>query len=216
MNYIQKVKICCIQNLNEARMAAEAGAFAIGLVSEMPSGPGVIPEDLIAFIAHAVPAKLNTFLLTSKQDANSIIRQHKKCLTTAIQLVDSISESELVHLKSALPDIDLVQVIHVRDESAIEEAKKFENFFQYILLDSGNPDLDVKELGGTGRTHNWAISREIVKQVSKPVFLAGGLNPLNVREAISFVQPFGVDVCSGVRTNGRLDPGKLAAFFVRI
>jgi phosphoribosylanthranilate isomerase len=109
-----------------------------------------------------------------------------------------------------------VQVIHVQNISAIDEAKNVESFVEYILLDSGNPNLDIKELGGTGRTHNWEISREIVKASNKPVFLAGGLSPANVKEAIRFVKPFGVDICSGVRTNGQLDPAKLSAFFDQI
>ncbi|HNL40150.1 MAG TPA: hypothetical protein PKH43_13465, partial [Saprospiraceae bacterium] len=85
-----------------------------------------------------------------------------------------------------------------------------------LLLDSGNPNLAVKELGGTGRVHNWAISRRIVEQSGVPVFLAGGLRPDNVQAAVEAVQPWGLDLCSGVRTEGRLDEQKLAAFFAAL
>jgi phosphoribosylanthranilate isomerase len=81
-----------------------------------------------------------------------------------------------------------------------------------LLFDSGNPSLAVKELGGTGRVHDWSISRRIREQVNVPVFLAGGLNAGNAAEAARQVRPFGLDICSGVRTDGRLDESKLRAF----
>ncbi len=81
-----------------------------------------------------------------------------------------------------------------------------------LLLDSGNPTLRIKVLGGTGRLHNWSVSRTIRDRVNVPVFLAGGLKPNNVRAAIEAVRPFGVDVCSGLRTDGRLDPTLLHDF----
>ncbi len=85
-----------------------------------------------------------------------------------------------------------------------------------ILLDSGNQKLAVKELGGTGRTHDWRISRQIVESVHVPVFLAGGLTPENVLVAIRKVRPFGLDICSGLRTNGHLDEEKVQQFFASI
>ncbi len=103
-------------------------------------------------------------------------------------------------------------MIHVSGEESIAEAVRIASYVDAILLDSGNPALKVKELGGTGRTHNWNISRRIQELVKVPIFLAGGLNPENIAEAILQVQPFAVDVCSGVRTNGKLDESKLAAF----
>jgi len=207
-----KIKICCIKNIEEAELAINLGADVLGLVSEMPSGPGVIEEDLIAEIAAKVPSSIETFLLTSKINAAQIIEQHKRCKTSAIQLVDKIKITDYPVLREALPNIKLVQVIHVRTESEIEEAQKIQDYVDYILLDSGNPDLERKELGGTGRTHNWDISRKIVQSVKVPVFLAGGLNPSNICDAVNSVKPNGVDVCSGVRTNGNLDAEKLSSF----
>jgi phosphoribosylanthranilate isomerase len=122
----------------------------------------------------------------------------------------------LQRLRKALPEVELVQVIHVVDERAVAEAMQVAPYVDALLLDSGNPNLAVKELGGTGRTHNWEISRRIVEQSPAPVFLAGGLKAENVAGAVNQVQPFGLDLCSGVRTDGRLDPGKLTAFFASI
>ena len=208
-----KVKICCISSSKEAKLAIKYGASAIGLVSEMPSGPGVISEDLIEEIASSVPAEINTFLLTSNTNVTSIIEQHRKCKTTTIQIVDSVNSDVYLELRKSLPGISLVQVIHVTDEKSIDEATTVSTFVDAILLDSGNQKLKVKELGGTGRTHDWTISRKIRGAVSVPVYLAGGINVNNVLDAIKEVEPFGVDLCSGVRENGRLSEKRLEEFF---
>jgi phosphoribosylanthranilate isomerase len=214
-NFI-KIKICCISSVEEAMLAIKCGASALGLVSEMPSGPGVIDENLIAEISSKVPPPIATFLLTSKQNADEIIVQHSKTRTNTLQLVDHLPHSELMKIREKLSAIKLVQVIHVLDEKSIEEAVGVQTYVDALLLDSGNPKLEVKELGGTGRTHNWQISRKIVERVNIPVFLAGGLNPENVKEAIEIVQPFGLDICSGVRTNGLIDEIKLKKFFQKV
>ena len=188
------------------------GASALGLVSAMPSGPGVIDEALIAEIIRTVPPSIGTFLLTSRQDADAIIDQQRRCRPNTLQLVDHVAEAELVKLRRALPGIALVQVIHVTGPESIDDARAIAAHIDALLLDSGNQKLAVKELGGTGRTHDWTISRKIREACGKPLFLAGGLKPDNVAEAIAKVQPFGLDVCSGVRTDGRLDEVKLRAF----
>ncbi len=206
------VKVCCITNLAEARLAISAGAAAIGLVSEMPSGPGVIPDELIAEIAAATPRPTETFLLTSRRDADAIADQHRRCGTTALQLVDQVPAAELRRLRALLPGVRLVQVVHVDGEESVEEASSVAGLIDSLLLDSGNPRLAVKVLGGTGRVHDWSYSRRIRESVGVPVLLAGGLHPGNVRAAIENVQPAGLDVCSGLRTNGALDSRKLAAF----
>jgi len=208
-----KVKICCIQSIEEAELAIKYGASAIGLVSEMPSGPGVISEDLIEEIAAAVPLTIDTFLLTSKIDADLIIAQHRKCKTTTLQIVDSVKTNVLIKLRQELPAIRLVQVIHVTGDESITEAKNAAQFVDALLLDSGNQKLAVKELGGTGRTHDWTISRKIRDAVSVPVYLAGGINANNVLDAVKEVEPFGLDLCSGVRENGKLNEKRLEEFF---
>jgi phosphoribosylanthranilate isomerase len=207
-----RIKICCIQSEVEARLAIEAGADALGLVAAMPSGPGPIPEERIAAIARSVPPPVATFLLTSWTDAGPIVAQHRRCRTTTLQLVDRVEDGTYAALREALPGVKLVQVIHVRGQESVAEACDLAPHVDALLLDSGNPSLAVKELGGTGRVHDWALSRAIVETCGVPVYLAGGLRASNVRQAIASVAPFGVDVCSGVRTDGRLDREKLLAF----
>ncbi|MEZ4965762.1 MAG: phosphoribosylanthranilate isomerase [Saprospiraceae bacterium] len=208
-----RIKICCISSLEEARMAVEFGAAALGLVGHMPSGPGVISDDLIATIARSAPPAVATFLLSSETDAGAIIAHQQKVSTSTVQIVDALATGTYADIRAALPGIKLVQVIHVTDEASVDEASRIAPEVDALLLDSGNPALAVKELGGTGRTHDWSLSRRIVESVKAPVFLAGGLRPENVREAIDTVGPFGLDLCSGVRTNGQLDPFKLEKFF---
>ena len=207
------VKVCCIADLDEARLAISAGASAIGLVSAMPSGPGPIPEERIAEIAAAVPAPTETFLLTCLVDAESIAAQQRRCGTTAVQLVDHVPEPELRRLRRLAPGVKLVQVIHVTGPESVEEALAAAPLVDTLLLDSGNPRLAIKELGGTGRVHDWAHSRSICEQAGIPVLLAGGLNPGNARAALERVRPGGLDVCSGLRPNGRLDRALLRDFF---
>jgi phosphoribosylanthranilate isomerase len=207
-----RVKVCCIASEEEAALAVRLGASAIGLVSRMPSGPGPIPESRIRDIARTVPPGVATFLLTCETTAELIIEQQRACRTTTLQLVDEVEPAVYTRLRDALPGISIVQVIHVRDEDALRQAIAVAHLVDAILLDSGNPSLSTKELGGTGRVHDWALSRRIRDSVAVPVFLAGGLNPGNVAKAIIQVAPFGIDVCSGLRTNGKLDEVKLAAF----
>jgi len=212
---VPRIKICCISSEDEAKTAIGYGASAIGLVARMPSGPGPISDELIRQIAKTIPPPIGTFLLTSETSVKEIIKHHLRTNTNTIQIVDSLSNGTYSQLKTALPGIKIVQVIHVIDEKSVDEAVEISEMVDAILLDSGNPRLKIKELGGTGRVHNWKFSRQIRDQSKCPVFLAGGLNPENVRQAIEEVMPFAVDVCSGVRTDGKLDRRKLELFIIR-
>lgn len=208
-----KVKICCISSIQEAQLAIQLGADAIGLVSQMPSGPGIISDKLIKEITQSIPSNIESFLLTSKTSVDEIIEQHKFFKTSTIQIVDKIISGNYNNFKEKISEVKIVQVVHVLNEDAIKEAYELSQNVDAILLDSGNPNLKTKELGGTGRIHNWEISKAIRKKLDIPVFLAGGLNSTNVSDAIKFVQPYGIDLCSGVRTDKNLDIEKLKAFF---
>jgi phosphoribosylanthranilate isomerase len=211
-----RVKICCISSVEEAALAVSYGADALGLVSEMPSGPGTISDELALEIALRVPPAVASFLLTSRQNAFSIIEQQRHIRSNTLQIVDRLTQGTYQDLREALPGIALVQVIHVHNEESVEEAMRVASGVDALLLDSGDQRAVVKLLGGTGRTHDWSVSRRIVENVNKPVFLAGGLKPENIRRAIDEVGPFGLDICSGVRTDGKLDERKLADFFKQI
>jgi phosphoribosylanthranilate isomerase len=213
MNVMVKVKICCISSIEEASLAIAQGAAAIGLVGRMPSGPGIITDELIHSIAKTVLPPIDSFLLTSETTAEAIIAHHNKVNTTTIQMVDALSGREYHKIREAIPHVKLVQVIHVLDEKAVQEAIEISEWVDAILLDSGNPNLSTKVLGGTGKTHNWDLSKKIRENINIPTYLAGGINKDNIRKAIDHVQPYGIDLCSSVRTNGQLDERKLEELF---
>ena len=208
-----RVKICCIGSVDEAALAVEYGASAVGLVSHMPSGPGVISDERIAEIAATVPPAIGTFLLTSRQRVADIIEQQRFCRANTIQICDHLAVGTHRDLQDALPGISIVQVVHVTGPDSVEVATQVAPHVDAILLDSGNRKLAVKVLGGTGRRHDWSLSRAIRERIGVPLFLAGGLTPENVGHAMEEVGPFGIDVCSGVRTDGKLDATKLKRFF---
>ena len=197
-------------------MAIEYGADALGLVGKMPSGPGPIPDWLIAEIVKTIHPPIASFLLTSEQSSEEIIYHIKRVDTNTVQIVDELTTGTYSDIRTALPHLKIVQVIHVTGEESIDDAIRISPNVDALLLDSGSPKASLKILGGTGNVHNWDLSREIVKAVDIPVFLAGGLHANNVRQAIETVRPFAVDICSGVRTEGRLDPNKLEAFITAV
>lgn len=213
-----RVKICCIAGVDEAQVALAHGAAALGLVSAMPSGPGVVADAVIAEVAAAVRGRpVETFLLTARSTAEAIAAQHAAAGTTTLQLVDHVPHAELRALRTRCPGVRLVQVIHVTGAASVDEGEAVAPLVDAILLDSGNPLLAVKELGGTGRTHDWLLSRRIRDAVFPlPLWLAGGLRAHNVAEAIAAVQPHGLDLCTGVRSEGRLDAAKLRAFMAAV
>jgi phosphoribosylanthranilate isomerase len=211
-----RVKICCIASLEEARIAMAAGADALGLVARMPSGPGPIADEAIAAIAAAVPPPVATFLLTAKTSAAAIAAHVRATQPSVVQIVSHIDPAEAAALAVREPQVRWVQVIHVEGPEALAMIPLYAPHVHAFLLDSGRPNAPVAELGGTGRAHDWAISAAFVRASERPVFLAGGLTPDNVGEAIRRVRPFGLDLCSGVRRDGRLDAAKVSAFMAAV
>ena len=211
-----RVKICCIASLEEARIAIAAGADALGLVARMPSGPGPIADEAIAAIAAAVPPPVATFLLTAETSAAAIAAHVRATRPSVVQIVSHIDPAEAAALAAREPQVRRVQVIHVEGPEALAMIPLYAPHVHAFLFDSGRPNAPVAELGGTGRAHDWAISAAFVRASERPVFLAGGLTPDNVGEAIRRVRPFGLDLCSGVRRDGQLDAAKVAAFMAAV
>lgn len=211
-----RVKVCCIASVAEARLAVSLGASALGLVSAMPSGPGVVDDATIAAVSAAVPPPVARFLLTSRTDVASIAVQQRASSVDTLQICDRLTDGTHADLRAALPGVRLVQVVHVTGPESVDEAVEVAPLVDAILLDSGDQRLAVKQLGGTGRRHDWTLSARIRQEIGVPLFLAGGLSAANVREAIDAVGPFGLDICSGVRTDGALDASKLGAFMAAL
>ena len=211
-----RLKVCCISSIEEAQTAIAHGADAIGLVSAMPSGPGVIDDARIEAIAAAVPPGIGTVLLTSRRDVDGIVAQQRRFRVNTLQLCDEVEPTDIRTMRSILDGVSIIQVVHVVGEESIRQAVAASRAAHALLLDSGDPSKSTRELGGTGRTHNWTLSRRICEAVVGPVYLAGGLSPENIADAVRTVRPFGVDVCSGLRSDGLLDEHRLASFVRRL
>jgi phosphoribosylanthranilate isomerase len=208
-----QVKICCIRSVQEAELALSFGAAALGLVSEMPTGSGELTDAEIRAIVDSVPKSAGTFLLTAVTDAARLIEKAEACGVNTLQLWDPLSPSDYSRLRTELPGVSLVQAIHVVDRSAVTAAMEAACLVDALVLDSSNPQVPFRWESQAGRTHDWDISREIVETVDCPVLLAGGLNAGNVEYAARKVRPYGVDVCTGVRTDDELDRRKVVALF---
>lgn len=208
-----RIKVCCISSVDEAKLAVHLGADAIGLVGEMPSGPGVIADELIREIAASIPPAVGTFLLTERTKAEEIAEHVAYCGANTVQVVNHIDPLEWPRLVDLLPAATRrVQVVHVEGVETLHRIDQYAPFVHAFLLDSGSPSAEVPELGGTGRVHDWDISARFVDLSPRPVFLAGGINATNVCDAVNTVNPYGLDLCSGVRVDGRLSHKELTRF----
>ena len=207
-----KVKICANKSIEDAKMCLDAGAEIIGiLVGQEHTSNDFVDKNVARKIVEYVNGKCDVSLVTHLTDANEIIELTKFIGNNVIQLHSDIKESEVEKIVRNLPDIKLVRLIHVASDGTICTDYKKMKYADYYLLDSFN--LKTNQVGGTGLTHDWNKSNELIKILNKPTFLAGGLNPDNVKEAIKKAKPYGVDVNSGCKNEfGRKDPNKVKLF----
>lgn len=204
-----RIKICCIADAAEARMAADAGADMIGLVGPMPDGPGIVSHAAAREIAGTVPPWVRPVLLTASDTAEAIAADAAAAGVDTVQVVRHIAPAESRAL--ARTGLGVLQVIHVEGPEAVGLIPDYAGHVDAFLLDSGRPSTGGA-LGGTGEVHDWRVSRAFVALSPVPVFLAGGLGPENAARAVAEVRPFGLDICTGLRPGGRLDAGRLRAF----
>ncbi|HCX22378.1 MAG: N-(5'-phosphoribosyl)anthranilate isomerase [Flammeovirgaceae bacterium] len=211
-----RIKICCMSSMEEIQTAINACADAVGFVCATPTSIRTIDKQKVAQITRVVPPPIDTFVLTSETEALKIAENVKLTGASTVQILSHISLEDSKLLSELLPNTKRVQVVHVESEESFDLIEKYSAYVHSFLLDSGKPNLKTPEFGGTGRTHDWTISAEFVRRSPIPVFLAGGLNSENVLKAIKLVRPYGVDLCSGARTNNRLDIQKLEAFINQV
>ncbi|MBT2187851.1 phosphoribosylanthranilate isomerase [Sphingobium nicotianae] len=207
-----RIKICCLRSAEEARQAIAAGADAIGFVALTPPTARTIPDQEIAGIIAAVPPSIETFVLSAAPTAEVLAARARRTGATTIQILSYLDPAESARLAALAPGLRRVQVIHVEGPEALDLIPVYAPHVHAFLLDSGKPNAPRPSYGGTGLPHDWAVSARFVQVSPLPVHLAGGLAPDNVGQAIRRVRPFGVDLCSGVRTGDHLDPARLAAF----
>jgi phosphoribosylanthranilate isomerase len=204
------IKICCIETEEDRARALQDGVTSLGFVAEGLTPPYLVSIPRAATLREGLPRRIEAVLLTAETCAETLVSQARDMDADAIQLCRPVSPQTLAHLRTALPGVRLIGVIHMGDPGGPDRAAAIAESVDIVLLDSGS--LQTSELGGTGRTHDWKESARVRDVVRGELWLAGGLRPDNVGAAITLVRPDGVDVCSGVRTNGRVDPAKVRAF----
>lgn len=205
-----KVKICGITNEKDALDAAKLGADFAGFLVEIGFSEDTVKIEEAKKIIKRLPLEVTPVFVTYLQKAEPIIEIAKEINPQVIQLHNMIELKEIGKIRKVLPKIKITKSVPVADGSALKEAKKYEKYVDYILLDTKGKH----GRGGTGKTHDWDISAKIVKEVKKPVFLAGGLDPGNVEEAIKTVKPFAVDVNSGVKAKPRVKDYEKMKLFI--
>lgn len=206
------VKICGIRRLEDALAALAFGADGLGfLVGRKHHSPDFLDESDAAAIVAALPPNTSSVLVTHLADPDDIVTLATAIGVTIIQLHGDTSPAQAAVIKHRLPHIKTYKAIHVIDTESIDTAQQYATVVDAIVLDTVN--LATDQVGGTGQTHDWSLSRQIVEQLPIPVILAGGLTPDNVGEAIRRVRPYGVDVNSGTKgCDGYKDHARLQRF----
>ena len=210
-----KIKVCGIKRVEDAIMAAYCGADAIGLVvGQKHNSDDFIDKHLAQKIVKECPPYISPVLVTELDDAKEISNLVYKIGITSIQLHSDCTVDCIISLRKIFPHIKIIKNFHVTGLGVIHAMKPFESVVDAFILDT--LDLANGKVGSTGLVHDWNISRNIVKEISRPVILAGGLTPENVGEAIRFVKPYGVDASSGLKgSNGFKDETKVTNFVYR-
>lgn len=210
-----KVKICGNKRVEDALQAVKLGADAVGLLV----GPERACRDFISpleaqAIARHIPPFCNIVLATPITNVKELIRLANFIGVNTMQLHGESKPSDIIQIKKSLPFLKVIKSLHIIDDTSIKIGKKFIGVADAILVDTF--DKVTKQIGGTGKTHNWNISKKIVQEYKIPVILAGGLTPDNVGEAVKFVRPYGVDVNSGTKGgDGFKDYGRMELFIKR-
>ena len=207
-----KVKICANRSVEDAKMSIDAGADVIGiLVGQEHTSDDFVDKFKAREIATFAKGKCDVSLVTHLTNAKEIIELTKFIGNNTIQLHSDISEDEVLLIRKELPNVKLVRLIHVSSDGKICTDYQKMKYVDFYLLDSFN--LKTNQVGGTGLTHDWNKSRKLISILNKPTFLAGGLNPNNVKEAIKLARPYGVDVNSGCKNDkGVKDKDKVRDF----
>ena len=210
------VKICGIRRHEDALIAAELGADAIGLlVGQKHNSPDFVSVTVARDISRALPLSVEAVLVTHIKEIDELERLLQEGDIMTVQLQSEIAPSSVEGLRGPLPPLKIFKSASVISADSVAYPEAFEKLVDGFVLDSIN--VATGQVGGTGKTHDWSVSRQIVMRYPEvPIILAGGLNSENVRSAIEYVHPFGVDVNSGTKAaDGFKDPRKMEAFIAQ-
>lgn len=210
-----RVQIAGVSSLEEALAAERAGADALGFTLRLPTG---VHDDLTEAKARSIIAALPPFItsvvITYVGAAREAVELCRYLGAGALQLHGELPVNDLPLIRAALPHLKVIRAVHVTGPEALAQARSLMRHVDALILDTY--DATTGRHGATGKTHDWCISQAIVSKSRIPVILAGGLTPDNVAEAVALVQPWGVDVHTGVEdADGRRSLVKLRAFIER-
>ncbi|HDS45870.1 MAG TPA: phosphoribosylanthranilate isomerase [Methanomicrobia archaeon] len=207
--YDLSVKICGVTNAEDARLVLESGADLLGMIVDVPvASPRKISLDSAVEIAHALNNEIDLVAVMMPRTVQEVERIVRRLEPVAVQLHGFESNAFLHAVRTAVPDVKVIKTVHLDEIGAIHGGLPEPEYLDFLLLDTVS-----HQLGGTGKTHNWATSARLVEESTVPVLLSGGLSPSNVRDAIRAVKPYGVDVASGVESSpGRKSREKIELF----
>ncbi len=208
------IQIAGVIDQTEADLLIQAGTDYLGFPLRLPVNKEDLTEEEAIEVIKNIPFPHKGVLITYLNKADEIIDFVNKLNVPVIQLHGGITKEELVKLKDKMPQLEVIKSL-VIGEYSTEELKQIVNelspWIDAYITDTYDPTTGAS--GATGKTHDWNISKELIKLSPKPVILAGGINPSNVREAILQVKPAGVDVHTGVEgPDGRKDPEMVYKF----
>jgi len=207
-----RVQIAGIKTIEDALMCVKYDCDAIGLlVGKSHNSDDFISASKAKEIIEALPPFISSVIITHLEDSDEIINILKETNANTVQLHSYIKESEVKKIKEALPYVKILRLIHVSEDGKVLNELEKDFIGDCLFLDSIN--VKTNQFGGTGLTHDWNKSAEIVRKSKLPVILAGGLNPSNVAKAINIVKPYGVDTNSGCKgKDGYRDEEAMKAF----
>ncbi|QLC32948.1 phosphoribosylanthranilate isomerase [Halarchaeum sp. CBA1220] len=189
-----RTKVCGLTSAEDVAAAVEAGADALGFIVDVPvETPREVSVERAADLVAAAPPFVSTVLVTMA-DPDAVPTLHDAVGTDAVQLHGDLPAERVASLASVL-DARVVKTVDADDP---EVARDYDGVADALLVDS----TDASGAGGTGRTHDWTATRDLAADLDAPVVLAGGLTPANVAEAVRTVEPYAVDVASGVESAG--------------
>ena len=208
------IQIAGVSDLAEANLLKECGIKYLGFPLRLPVNKEDLSETAAASIIRSIQPPTFGVAITYQSAADDIAEFMDYLGASIVQLHGDIDSRELAKLKHLRPDLVVIKSLVIGKqphEQLVDTVQRLSGFVDAYITDTFDPATGAS--GATGKLHDWRVSRRLVELSTKPVILAGGLTPDNVREAIKLVGPAGVDAHTGVEdAAGRKDPAKVGRF----
>lgn len=212
------VQIYSLTTAEDVRAMVDLGVDHLGFAAGEDGVPAGISLDQARDLFELVPDDHRTVALTVKTDVDAVVEKGETLRPDVMHLCPepgALSPADVGDVADRVPaDVEVMTAVAVNGRESVDRAREFDSPSDYLILDTAAPD--VPGIGASGETHDWSISREIVRSTDAPVILAGGLSPENVAEAVREVRPAGVDSYTRTsRTERRKDVDAVETFVER-